>query len=213
MNEKSEKWLPIEGFEGLYEVSDLGRVKSLDKVVVIGNNAKRFFPGRIMKPNPHPKGYIYVPLRKNGILKNCRVHRLVAEAFLDNKEKYPQVNHINEKKDDNRADNLEWCSASYNLKYGDRSKKAVANTDYKKRTRETNYNTPARIKQMQELHDKQSQPCYGFKDGVSVRFKSASEAARYIGGQQVHVREVLIGERKKHKNWTFKFAKEVEGHE
>lgn len=192
-------WKEIAGFEN-YEVSEKGEVR----------NKKT---GLILKPRDNGRGYLRVGLYTNKEKTDKSIHRLVAEAFLDNKEKYPQVNHINEKKDDNRAENLEWCSASYNLKYGDRSKKAVINTDYKKRTRETNYKTPARIKHMQELHDKQSQPCYGFKDGVSVRFKSASEAARYIGGQQRHVREVLIGERKKHKNWTFKFAKGVEGHE
>jgi len=109
-----EKWKDIKGYEGLYQVSNLGNVKSLDRIIWNGHT-KHLHKGRIMKP----KGNRYkdVILCKEGKSKKYYVHRLVAIEFISNTENKPQVNHINGIKEDNRIDNLEWVTASENGKH------------------------------------------------------------------------------------------------
>ena len=111
-----EKWKPVVGYEGLYEVSSLGRVRSLSRSIQ-GHKGYYVIPSRILK-GFYAYGYRYVELRKGGKLKSYRVHRLVAEAFLPNPNKYPIINHKNEIRDDNRVDNIEWCTHKYNSNYG-----------------------------------------------------------------------------------------------
>ena len=101
----NEIWEDIEGYEGLYRVSNLGRVKSLKR-----NTAKE----RIMCNRKDKYGYLYVGLCKNGNIKYHKIHRLVAKAFIPNPNNLPQVNHIDGKKENNTVKNLEWCDASYN---------------------------------------------------------------------------------------------------
>lgn len=98
-----EKWKPIEGYEGLYEVSSYGKVKNKN--------------GKILKPYSS-KGYMYYKLVKNKKRVGILAHRLVAEAFLPNPQNLPCVNHKDEVRDNNCIDNLEWCSYSYNNSYG-----------------------------------------------------------------------------------------------
>lgn len=105
-----EIWRDIEGYEGLYEVSNLGRVKAL------GNGKTKTH--KIRKLAKDKCGYLFVTLSKNGIKKHYKVHRLVASAFITNPNNFPQVNHIDEDKTNNRVDNLEWCDAKYNANYG-----------------------------------------------------------------------------------------------
>lgn len=102
-----EEWKDIEGYEGLYKVSSFGRIKSL-----YGGEE------RIMKQANHGHGYLMCALTKNGKLKSFTVHRLVAKAFIPNPSNLPQVNHIDENKENNRVDNLEWCDGKYNYFYG-----------------------------------------------------------------------------------------------
>ena len=100
-----EIFLPIKGYEGLYEVSTLGNVR----------NARS---KRVLKPRPNEKsGYLLVALYKNGIAKGHSIHRLVAERFLINPLNKPQVNHKNTIKTDNRASNLEWSTRSENIQH------------------------------------------------------------------------------------------------
>ena len=102
----NEIWKDVTGYEGLYQVSSLGRVKSLrkNKVMSTPKNAK--------------DGYLRVNLKRNVTQKQCLVHRLVALAFIENPNNLPILNHINENKSDNRVENLEWCDKRYNACYG-----------------------------------------------------------------------------------------------
>ena len=110
-----EIWRDIKGYEGKYMVSNLGRVKSLN----YNNTGKE----GIMKGGDDGHGYLQVGLSKDGKVEQCLVHRLVAQAFLENPNNLPEVNHKDENKYNNCMDNLEYCSRSYNINYGTRTEK------------------------------------------------------------------------------------------
>lgn len=110
----SEIWNPVKGYEGLYEVSSFGRVRSL------GNGNSNNSKVRILTPGKNSDGYLCVVLYKNGKPNGYKVHRLVAETFLPNLFKEVEVNHIDEDKTNNNVENLEWCDRKYNNNYGTR---------------------------------------------------------------------------------------------
>lgn len=114
-----EIWKPIKDFENLYEVSNKGRVKSL--------NYRHSGKEKLIKISLDNLGYMHVGIFKEGKHYCKRVHRLVAEAFIPNPNNYKEINHINEDKTDNRVENLEWCTRKYNVNYGDRNYKMVKN--------------------------------------------------------------------------------------
>ena len=114
----NEEWRQIQGYEGLYEVSNLGRVKSLERYDKMG----RLIKEKTLNPRKHKKGYLYVGLSKDGIQKKYSIHRLVAIAFIPNPNNLPQVNHKDENKENNCLDNLEWCTNEYNCNYGNHGK-------------------------------------------------------------------------------------------
>lgn len=107
-----EIWKDIKGYEGLYQVSDLGRVKRVET-------------GRILKGYKITGDYLGVKLCKNNIKSSQKIHRLVAEAFIPNSENKPQVNHIDEDKTNNVVSNLEWMTATENNNHGTRNKRAA----------------------------------------------------------------------------------------
>ena len=108
-----EKWKDIIGYEGFYQVSNLGNVKSLFRIIQTGNN-KRSVKEKILKSNINRYGYVMVTISKFGKLYTHSVHRLVALAFISNPLNKPQINHINGIKTDNYLDNLEWNTVSEN---------------------------------------------------------------------------------------------------
>ena len=155
--EEKEIWKDIEGFEGLYQVSNLGRVKSVKRTV--WNSVKGYYktvPERILKVGDNNRGYLQVQLYREGKGKWYLVHRLVAVAFIGNPNNLLVINHKNEIKSDNRVSNLEWCSYSYNNSYNDKGKK---------------------------IGEKLSKPVIGIDKvtGLIVEFGSAHEAERKLG--------------------------------
>ena len=109
-----EIWKDIIGYEGLYQVSSYGRVRSLDRY----DSRNCFRKKRILKLCANRLGYLKVGLWSNGKVKHHLVHRLVAEAFIPNPNNLPIINHIDENPSNNNVDNLEWCTAKYNMNYG-----------------------------------------------------------------------------------------------
>lgn len=117
LNVMEEIYKDIEGYEGLYQVSNLGNVKSLV-------NNKGVAREKVLKPFINSDGYKRVILCKNNTIKGLKIHRLVAKSFIENPNNYPCVNHKDECKTNNVVSNLEWCTHKYNINWGTRNARA-----------------------------------------------------------------------------------------
>lgn len=118
-----EKWRTIPNYEGYYEISTFGRIKSIDRDVPHPKYGFQHRKSRMLKPSLNKKGYLIVVLAKDGMRRAYTVHRLVAKTFLPNTNNTEVINHKDENKTNNRVDNLEWCSQKYNINYGNSLKK------------------------------------------------------------------------------------------
>lgn len=155
-----EIWKDIVGYEGFYQVSNLGRVKSLDRYIEITNKRgtlyRRPIKGRLLSLNNADGDYISVALTKDSIGIFYSVHRLVAQAFIPNPDNLPQVNHKDENPSNNYADNLEWCTAKYNSNYGTRCEKLSKTLSGRIRSEE-------HCRKISETHSGVNNPMYGRK--------------------------------------------------
>ena len=124
MDNSKEVWKDIQDYEGLYQVSNLGRVRNRSK--------------KVMKQTVVRNGYKRISLYKNGKYNHLLVHRLVARAFLPNPDNLPQINHKDENPRNNSINNLEWCTSKYNINYGSRTKRMMSNPKYKHRMNHIN---------------------------------------------------------------------------
>lgn len=161
-----EEWKDIEGYEGLYQVSNFGNVRSLDRYIKMKNKwggvSTVLKKGKKLKKWKYPNGYLFFPLHKNNICKQFLAHRLVANAFIINPDNLPVVNHKDENKENNTVENLEWCNHPYNNTYNDRH-----------------------IKVGKKLHNRKDLSKIVYKytldDELVETYPSASEAARQNG--------------------------------
>ena len=116
-----EEWRPVVGYEGLYEVSNIGRVRSVSRwihyISKYGKPYKIWMEGRILTLKIS-NGYCLAHLSHHGIAKHKTIHRIVAEAFIQNPDNLPEVNHKDENPKNNCVENLEWCTTVYNIRYG-----------------------------------------------------------------------------------------------
>lgn len=117
----NEIWKDIKGFEGLYQVSNLGRVKSVEHIVNDPLNGTRTVKERILSSEKMKCGYLRTALSKDSKMKKVLTHRLVAETFIPNSQNKPQVNHIDGNKKNNAVSNLEWCNNSENILHADKT--------------------------------------------------------------------------------------------
>lgn len=128
-----EVWKDIPGFENLYQVSNFGNVKVLDRICnsAIKNNNKVLRKGKILKQY-NKRGYLQVSLSKNNKRYYFSVHRLVAMTFIPNPNNLPQINHKDENTLNNCIENLEWCTPKYNCNYGTRNSRIYNKTSFRK---------------------------------------------------------------------------------
>jgi len=119
-NTINEKWAPVKGYEGLYEVSITGEVKGIDRMVIT-TKGLRTIKCRILKTRINNAGYLQIKLSKNDKKITTFTHILIARAFIPNPLNKPEVNHINGIKTDNRIENLEWNTRSENMKHAYRT--------------------------------------------------------------------------------------------
>lgn len=116
--ETAEEWRPVVGYEGYYEISSIGNIRSLDRYVFNkGNQSNSFIKGKPLMSMENKYGYYMHCLYKDGRYKNVPIHRMVALAFLQNTDNEPQINHKDGNKKNNRVENLEWVSPSKNVQH------------------------------------------------------------------------------------------------
>lgn len=183
-----EVWKEIEGFNGDYLVSNYGRVKSF-----------KMKHERIMRLRKDKDGYMLITLHNNNHVTTKKVHRLVAQAFIPNPENLPQVNHKDENKANNIVDNLEWCTCKYNINYGAHTQK-VANTQRGRK------HTCEHIQKIREnAINKRKVKMLSLDGKVIKRFKSASDAGRYVNGNTTNVIAVIKGRSQTYKGYLFAY--------
>lgn len=195
-----EIWCDISDYKGLYQVSTLGRVRSLDRVIY--DQGRHWFQnGKILKASSQKSGYLFVTLSKAGKAKQYRVHRLVAQAFIPNPNGWPQVNHKDEDVTNNKVENLEWCTAKYNLNYGNH------NQNVAKTLKQHKYQKIAI-----ENGRKTSTPVLKFTlDGKFLeKYSSQVEAAKNNNIRQGSVSNCCRGKVKQVKGYIYKYLKEHE---
>lgn len=125
-----EIWKPIPKFEGCYEASNQGRIKSLERTVNRRGNTTRIVPGIILAPIVNDKGYVVVNLNKDGRKSRKRVSIIIASLFVDNPDNLPEVNHDDGNKLNNAANNLSWTDRSGNMQHAYRTGLKASPTGY-----------------------------------------------------------------------------------
>lgn len=186
-----EVWKDIKGYEGLYQVSNLGRVKSLDRYVAHKNNSIRFIESKIKNQTVNQSGYLVTHLCKNSKSSSFLVHRLVAQTFIHNPNNLPEVNHKDEVKTNNCVDNLEWCDHYYNSNYGTRTERL----------------RPHLNKVRKKSNDVLSKTVHQYTlDGVLINtYKSTRATAKY-GFCPPSVARCCRGVHKTYKGYIWKYA-------
>ena len=187
---QKEIWKPIAGYEGLYEVSNLGRVRSLQ------NHWKK--KGHILSPGKKfsPSGSRYdlkVSLTKQGERKNRLISRLVAIAFIPNPNNLPQVNHKDENATNNRVENLEWCDGLYNVRYGTGIARGI---EAKNKNNSKGAEKPVAQ--------------FSLEGKLLSKYRSAHEAARQMGGEFTHICKCCRGELNSHRGYKWIYIKREE---
>lgn len=180
-NQIKEIWKDIKEYEGYYQVSNLGRIKSLArKINTNTSNKNRKTRNRILKPSGNR--YKIIRLRIDGIWKDEYIHRLVAQHFIPNPENKPQVNHKNEIISDNSVNNLEWCTAKYNSNF--------KGNNYRRKE-------GSKLKVFQ----------YDMNKKLIATYPSIIEASKDNEGfSRGHISSVCNGKRKQHKGFIWSFT-------
>lgn len=191
-----EFWRDIEEYEGMYRISNFGRVKS-------------FYNGKeiIRKLCSRKNGYMAITLKKNNKSKSFLIHRLVAIAFILNPLGLPQVNHKDEDKVNNRVDNLEWCDAKYNMNYNDLHERITAKIDYKNR-KPIDYSAEIFKINAIKRAKKFSKAVYQYDKNLNLikRWNSTKECGRN-GFNQASVWQCCHRNHKQHKGYIWSYTK------
>src|SRR5699024_2295853 len=122
-NTEKEVWKDVVGYEGLYEVSSFGMVKRLKRTTIGKDGIEYNYPELMIKGDYDKDGYLRTTMSKNKKKRTKKFHRLVGEAFIPNPNNYPEINHLDEVKDNNHVSNLEWTTTKRNCNYGTRNER------------------------------------------------------------------------------------------
>ena len=175
----NDEWKHVVGYEGRYKVSSSGIIISIQRTVSNGPTTSRVVDGCTLSQQNNGKGYYTVNLSKNGRAKKEYVHRIVAKAFLDNPNSYKEVNHKDENKQNNSVSNLEWCTSSYNKRYGSFIERIIT----------------SRNKSKKGGYEK---PVYKYDRNGSLldEYKSIADASRKTGISEENIRSAIKGKSK-----------------
>ena len=190
-NTEKEAWKDVKGYEGLFQVSNLGGVKSLPRKITYTDGRVWNYRGKNLSPTPNQDGYPSVYLKVQGKGRTLKVHRLVGEAFVDNPHNYNEINHIDEDKTNNHYLNLEWCTRKQNMNHGTAMARA--------------HSHPNAIKRLEES----KRPVVGVHIDTEkeVRFESINEASRN-GFPRKQVSSVLNGNDKSCREYVWFYEEE-----
>ena len=185
----TEIWKDIQGYEGFYQISNLGNVKSLERVVDKGNGILQHRKERIMNKRESVDGYYVAKLNVNKKSKSIAIHILVARHFIDNPNNYPEVNHKDCNRKNNQVDNLEWCTHQQNVEHSKqlghyKTKSGCDNPNYKNDTLKIKYkNNPTLAKINNSRPREQNGRCVKIRminNDVIKDFNFIGEAAEYL---------------------------------
>lgn len=222
-----EIWKDVVGYEGLYQVSNLGRVRSLDRII---NHRK--LKGKILSQAYDTKGYLFVNLSKNNVAKPKRVHRLIANAFIEKINGKDYIDHINGIRDDNRIENLRWCTHQENDSFPiSRLRRSLSNKGNQKWLGK--HHSEETKRKISEAHKGLKNPNYWnnlsdenkkkirlasrnacrveveqyTKDGVFLKkWDSISDIEKELGCHHANIRKCCIGKRKTLKGFVWKYT-------
>jgi hypothetical protein len=197
-NVVKEEWKDIEGYEGYYQVSNHGRIRSLDRYVQ-SKNKKTLKKGMIRKLQTSHKGYSTITLLKHGEYKTFQVHRLVAIAFIDNPNNKPQVNHIDCNKENNTPNNLEWATQDENMKHAVENNifKNFSEKQRKAVVKNQKHATKARRRKVSQLT----------LDGEFIKqYKSIAQAEKETGTNNSKITMCCRGIRNQSNGYKWKYA-------
>lgn len=195
-----EEWKDVKGYEEIYQVSNTGKVRSLDRYVSGKLDSKHLVKGVYFKPQTSHKGYKTVILRKNGKPSTKQVHRLVAESFIPNPENLPQVNHKDTNKKNNFVENLEWITNYDNMQH------AKANGCFGKFT---DSQKKAVMKNIRKCHEMQAKGVIKLDDFGNVvgKYESIKQAGKENGVNDSKIVMCCKGKRKHAGGFCWKYVK------
>jgi hypothetical protein len=187
-----EVFKDIQGYEGWYQVSNHGRVRSVDRIVTYNNGNAVKYSSQILSQFMKKNGYLQTTLYKNHNKKKFYTHRLVAFAFIpnDDSENKIEINHIDENKQNNDVNNLEWVTSSQNKRHNDLHIRVSKYTDYAKGAKKRKIPIIAT----------------SVETGEDIHFDSATDAERLMGFSHGHIAAVCRGKLKAHKGYRFRYA-------
>lgn len=202
MSKVEEIWKDIKGYKGLYQISNLGRIKSLGRTIKRDKKGEMRIEEKIIQVHTLKNGYNKVDLFKEGKKKCCYIHRLVAEAFIPNTDRKKDVNHINGIKLDNRVENLEWATRSENMKHAFRTglsatteaQRIAARKNGSKNITQTYPKIMKKVKQ------------YDLEGNFIKEWKSITDAEEHLNINLKHMAEHCRGKRKSLGGYIWRYS-------